>query len=278
MCSNLACIGMEVANRDEFRRIVGLACQRATPLGERAGNRVLRWQDDDGACLVLVIDRSSNLVALTPSFASEPGAVLASLKHANDECWTADVMVDGEQATALAVDLEQSALLDPAADVGGRAAVVALAADVEVLATLAAFEASRVSLLDPDADDPGEPPAHYTENGWPWPPRMAAESFISFGVFGDASQAQPTARLNGTVLRSSTRRNSLTGSAFHVARVRTTGFEVDMCFAASDHPQPPPPGAIVAGTVYLVAALESQPAPDGPTAPSRRGLRLPWKR
>lgn len=275
MASNLACIGLDVTDEEEFRRVVGLAVDRATVLGERDGNRVLRWQDDAGARLALVLDRSRTLVAVTPSFASEPGAVLASLAHANEECWTAAVTEHGEQVTALAADFEQSALLDPASRAGGRAGVVALGTDVQVLADAAAFEASPASLVSPDRADHGEPPTDFVENGWSWPPRMAAESFISYGVFGEASQAEPVARLNGTVLRSRTYRNSLTGGAFHVARVRTVGFETDVCLAASEHPHAPPPGSIVAGRVYLVAALESMPAAEPST---RRGFRLPWKR
>lgn len=277
MSSNLACIGIDVSEEEQFDRVVRTAAQRATVLGERDGNRVLRWQDDEGARLVLVVDASRELVAVTPSFASEPGAVLASLRHANDECWTAAVTQDGEQVTALAADLEQSALVDPASDAGGRAGVVALATEVEVLADATAFEASRASLLSPQDED-SEPPAHYVEKGLPWPTRMAAESFISYGVFGDRTTAEPYARLNGTVLRSRTCRNSLTGAGFHVARVRTAGFEADVCLAASEHPVPPAPGAVVAGTVYLVVVLESLPEVPERVARRRRGGWLPWSR
>jgi hypothetical protein len=277
MSSNLACIGIDVSREDEFDRVLRSAAERATVLGERGGNRVLRWQDDDGARLVLVLDASRELVAVTPSFASEPGAVLDSLTHANDECWTAAVTEDGEQVTALAADLEQSALVDPASGAGGRAGVVALATEVELLADAAAFEASRASLLSPqDAD--GEPPAHYVDKGLPWPTRMAPESFISYGVFGDRSTAEPYARLNGTVLRSRTCRNALSGGTFHVARVRTAGFEADVCLAASEHPVAPAPGAVVAGTVYLVVALESLPEAPEQVGRRRRGGWLPWSR
>lgn len=275
MASNLACIGLDLSDESDFRRVVGLAVERAAVLGERDGNRVLRWQDDDGARLVLVLDASRSLVAVTPSFASEPGVMLGTLAHANEECWTAAVLEDGEQTTALAADLEQSALVGPGSAAGGRAGVVALATDVQVLPDVAAFEASPASLLDPDRAEHGEPPAQYTENGWPWPPRMSVESFISYGVFGDAAQAEPFARLNGTVLRSRTCRNSLTGGVFQVARVRTVGFEADVCLAASEHPHAPAPGSVVAGRVYLVAALESLPATE---PSSRRGFRLPWRR
>ena len=279
MTSNLACIGLDVADEDEFDRVVRTAAERGTVLGERRGSRVLRWQDDDGARLVITVDRSGDITAVTPSFAAEPGAVLASLAHADEECWTAEVTEDGEQVTALAADLEQSALLDPGARAGGPAGVVALASAVEVFADEAAFAASPASLLDPDRDerDHGDPPPQYVEHGWEWPPRMGAESFISYGVFGDAAHAEPYARLNGTVLRSRTCRNSLTGGVFHVARVRTVGFEADVCLAASEHTLPPAPGSVVAGTVYLVVDLLTLPAEDA-TGRRRGGLRLPWRR
>jgi hypothetical protein len=277
MSSNFACISLDLADQDDLSGVLRSAAESATVLGEREGKRVLRWQDDDGARVVLVLEGGRNIVSVTPSFASEPGAELATLTQASEECWTAAVMEDGQQVTALAADLEQSALGDPASGAGGRVAVVALGREVEVLADEPAFVASSASLLEPDREDHGDPPDHYVEKGWPWPPRMAAESFIPTGMFGE-SPATPWARLNGTVLHSRTCRNSLTGGIFHVARVRTSGFEADVCLAAADHPQPPAPGAIVAGTVYLVIALESLPAPSEAVPTPRRGPRLPWRR
>ena len=182
------------------------------------------------------------LVALTPSFASEPGAVLASLAHANEECWTAAVTEDGEQMTALAADLEQSALLDPASGAGGRAGVVALATQVEVFADAAAFEASRASLLDPDREDPRRAaralrPARVVlaaSDG-----RRSRSS--PYGMFADASQA--------SARRSAERHRAALAhvpqladraAAFHVARVRCRrlrGRRVPL--AAADHPEPP---------------------------------------
>lgn len=265
MTSNLECIGLDVSDKAALERLLRTAADDGVELGVRDGRRVVRWQDDDGARLVLVLDRANRLVALTPSFASEPGAVLASLQHANDECWTAAVMEDGSQVTALAADLEQGALLDPGAGVGGDAGVVALGRAVEVLPDAETFATSSASLLDPSRSD--------ADGG----ARMGPESFIPTGMFaGDPSQVRPHGRLNGTVLRSRTCRNSLTGAEFHVARVRTVGFELDVCLAASEHRQVPPPGAVVAGMVYLVAALAAVPAPES-TSPGRR-FRAPWRR
>lgn len=275
MSSNLACIGFDPTGGLDLDHLVRTVGPRAVLLGERDGRRVLRWDDDEGARIVLVTTRSGGVENLTPSFVSEPGAVLGALTPLNEDCWSAAVLQGGEQVTALAADLEQAPLVDPASGAGGSAAVVALGVAVQVFADEGEFAASPASLLTDDDGEPGEPPAHYVENGWSWPPRMGAESFISYGVFGDAAQAEPYARLNGTVLRSRTCRNSVTGAAFHVARVRTVGFEADVCLAADEHPQAPAVGAVVGGTVYLVVSVESFAA--APAAP-RRGLRLPWKR
>src|SRR5690606_33745540 len=122
MPTDLACIGIDVADPDELERVGRIARERASLLGERAGRRVLRRQDDDGARLVLVVERSGGVGALTPSLDAEPGAELGDLTHLAEESWSAAVLRDGEQAGALAADVEQSALL--AAGAGGRAGVV----------------------------------------------------------------------------------------------------------------------------------------------------------
>ncbi len=90
----------------------------------------------------------------------------------------------------------------------------------------------------------GTPP-HYRERGWSWPPRLAAESFISYGVFADPAQARPRARLSGTVLKAGHHVCALTGQPFTVAAVRTAGFEADLCLAGSEHPGLPAPGNII---------------------------------
>jgi len=273
MAANFTCIGLDATAPGELDRIVAAAATAATPLGERDGIRVMRWQDDGGARLVLEVDRQRRVLAVTPSFAAEAGAEVGSLSHLNEQVWSADVLQGGEKVTALAADVEQSALLDQSVPPGGRAAIIAFGSDVQVLPDEEAFISSSASLLAPDKEDHGEPPPHYVEHGWPWPPRMGAESFISYGVFGDPAGAEAYARLNGTVLRSRTCRTALTGGTFHVARVRTAGFEADVCLAASEHPRAPAPGAVVAGVVYLVMALGETPAQDARTARRRWSLR-----
>ena len=67
------------------------------------------------------------------------------------------------------------ALGEPA---GGPARVTAMGVAVQVHPDADAFAASPGSQLDPAADPGQEPPPHYRERGWSWPPRLAAESFM----------------------------------------------------------------------------------------------------
>lgn len=175
-------------------------------------------------------------------------------------------------ATGAAVDVEQSVLLDPRTDVAGPASVVVLGYGVEVFPDEDAFSAAPASLVDPTAEDRERPPN--LPPAMSWPLRVASVSFMSDGLFADPASATADARLSGEVLAAETRRNTLTGLPFHVARVRTVGFEVDLCLPGGDHPAPPPVGAIVSGWVYLVADLSD----DLVRARARRGPRLPFRR
>lgn len=253
VASNLECVGLGVGDRSGLQRLVNGALADARQVGVAAGVSVLRWEDPSGACLVLAV-RDREVLDLLPSYAGQAGARLGGVRAANDGVVIADVVDEaGEQTTLIAVALEQRRLLAFAAGpVAGPASVVALAVDVTVHADAAAFAASDASLLSPDSTDAGEPPVHVVERGLPWPPRMAAESLISYGVFGPAELAEAYARLNGTVLRAERRTVAATGGRFVVARVRTVGLDLDMCLAGVLVPEP---GNVVSGTVFLVASL-----------------------
>jgi hypothetical protein len=253
VASNLECVGLGVADKTGLQRLMDGALADATHLGAVDGVTVLRWEDPSGARLVLAV-RDRKVLDLLPSFAGEPGARLDRVGAANGAVAIADVVdEDGEQTTMIAVELEQRRFLAVAAGpVAGPASVVALGVDVTVHAGAEAFAASDASLLSTDGGDPGEPPAHVVERGLPWPPRMAAESLISYGVFGPAEQAEAYARLNGTVLRAERRTVAATGARFVVARVRTVGLDLDLCLPT---PVVPEPGAVIGGTVFLVASL-----------------------
>jgi hypothetical protein len=204
-----------------------------------------------------------------PSLAAPPGAILGPMRALNDEVSAADVFdEDGEQSTSLAVELEERVLLDHSSNEGGRASIIALGQDVTVHRNSDEFAESRASLLDPNADLDEPAPPHFAERGLPWPVRMGSESFISYGVFNPGPEAAATALLNGVVLRSDRRINSISGHAFVVARVRTAGFEADVCLRGAEHPNALEPGQIVSGRVFLTASLAT--FSDSPSAPASR--------
>jgi len=125
------------------------------------------------------------------------------------------------------------ARLLPAGPAEGQASIVALGVDVTVHASAEAFAVSDASLLS-DAEQSGQPPAHFVERGWSWPPRMAAELFISYGAFTTGESAEAYARLNGVVRTADVRTVTATGQRFVAARVHGAGFEADVCLPAGE--------------------------------------------
>lgn len=261
MSSNLACIGLPVTGSDELRQVLDRVRPALRPAGTFGGVQVWRWADTSGATLILGV-RDGELVDLLPTYVSSPGATFEHCQLLNESVASAAVVDDaGEQLTSMAFEPEQHRqLVEFGRPVGGRAGITALAQSVRVHADADAFSASPDSLLDP-AGDPGAPPPEYVERGWSWPPRIATESFISHGVFGDPADSTARARLSGVVLSGRRRTCALTGEDFSVARVRTVGFEADVCLAAAEHPVTPVPGNVVSGTVFLVARVETSDLP-----------------
>jgi hypothetical protein len=256
VASNLSCIGFAADGAAPIEDLLRTVLPASEPVGRQDGVDVFRWEDASGARLVISL-RDGEVLDLLPSFAGRPGVRIADCHPLNADVAGAQVVdEDGEQTTAMAFELEQRRALAGRAPVAGIASVIALGHDVSVHADEAAFAASPRSLMNRYAEAE-DPPARASELGLPWPPRMAAESFISYGVWGEPEQAEAYARLNGTVLAAEQRRNSLTGADFHVCRVRTMDFEVDLLLDARDHPEPPAPGQVVAATPYLVASIES---------------------
>jgi hypothetical protein len=250
--SNLECVGLAVPDREAFHQLVSSAMDTAELIGRRGDRLLYRWQDPSGVRLVVSV-QDGRIVDFLPSLAAEPGARLIAVRAVNEEVAVADVLDEGgELVTRLAAEFEQRAMF-PDTAVEGRASIVALGVDTTVHASAEAFAESDASLLG--GAEAGEPPAHYVENGWSWPPRMAAESFISYGVFDAGESAQAYARLNGLVLAADTRTVAATGQRFTAARVRCAGFEADVCLPADERTVPPAPGSVIAGTVFLVASL-----------------------
>jgi hypothetical protein len=255
-------VGLAVADGPELGRLIDRVRGAARPVGSFDGVEVFRWHDPSGAGLVLGV-RDGDVADLLPVFASTAGGLVADCSLVNESVAAAAVVdADGEQLTAMTFEAEQFRQLKAyGRPVSGAARVAALGVSVTVHADAEAFSAAPASLLDPDGDPDAPPPAHYVERGWSWPPRIAAESFISYGVFGDPAQSTAHARLAGTVLRASHRNCELTGQGFSVATVRTVGFETDLCLADTEHPATPEPGSIIAGTVFLTAIIDTAELP-----------------
>ena len=256
MPSNFACIGLDVPDEAGFDALIERLAPAAEPVGIAGEVTMLRWQDPSGARLMFGV-RDGVLFDVLPGFAGPPGARFSSITVLNEE--VVSVSVDdenGEQVTGMAVELEQRGLL-PAlpADLAGSASLTALGIDVTFHPDAAAFAMSEESLLVSDAGEAAAPPS--AAPGLAWPPRMATESFVSYGVFAEPAEAKAHARLSGTVLDSARRVVEATGQPFIVARVRSVGFEADLCIPGN-RPQPQP-GSVVSGTVFLSASLTDPP-------------------
>jgi hypothetical protein len=118
-----------------------------------------------------------------------------------------------------------------------------------------AFAASDASLLKPGADPDLPPPAHIVERGLKWPFRMGHGSFMSYGVFGDPSDAVAVARFAAVVVTAERRTVSLSGQSFIVAEVETVGVCASLCLRASDFEVTPVAGQVVAGEVFIAGSL-----------------------
>jgi hypothetical protein len=269
MSSNLECVGLGVRDHEDLGVLVQTALTAALPLAQFSKGELWRWQDRSGARLTITLDEQRQVKDMLPSFDGLPGARIVDCRPVNAQLSRATV-VDGDGspvATMAFAPEQQQVLVDSGAPVSGLAVVTGLAVDVTVYPDEGTFAASDDSLLDPTLAGT-EPPGEYVQHGWAWPPRIPAQSFTPEGPVDDPKRAKAQARVSGIVLGSEPRTCGLTGQEFMVSRVETTGFEMDMCLAAFHHPQPPPRGSIVVGTVYLVASMEWLVSPD----------RLPWKR
>lgn len=250
MASNLGCVGLGVEDVDRLGDLLAELIPTSTASRQPDGSALYMWHDESGARLTIRTDRGGAIADVTPSYDGEPGADLAGLTALHHAVVAADVMADGEVATRMAVEV----LGPEPVPAAGRAVVTAFGLEVTLHASADEFASSPASLLRPgSADEPR--PAHLPEDVV-WPQRIAAESFFSDGLFGDPAAAEPLALLSGTVLGGRTATVDATGQTFHAVRVRTVGMEVDVCLAADDHPAAPEPGAVLAGTVYVVADVE----------------------
>ena len=162
-------------------------------------------------------------------------------------------MPTASQLTAMAFEAEQYRHLHALGHrVSGPARITALGVDVQIYPDADAFAASPGSQLDPSADPAQEPPPHYREQGWSWPPRLAAESFISYGVFADPAQARPHARLSGTVLQPGGTSARSPGSPSPSPPSAPPDSRPTCAWPPASTPDLPAPGNIISGTVVLI--------------------------
>lgn len=273
MASNLACVGLGVQDADGLDRLLREVLPSATAIGHVAGMDITRWQDPSGARLVFGV-REGKVVAFLPSFAAAPTTRLAGIVRANDTVATAAVVdADGEQLTALAMELEQIELLPEEPVDTAMAGITFLGNRVTVHADADAFAASPASLLQPDADPDEPPPPHYAERDWPWPPRVGSESFFSYGVFGDPAASEAVCRFAGVVRHAERRTVHQTGQSFVVATLRTCGIEAAVCLSGADFAAVPVAGNVLAGECFIVGSLPSlevQPEAAAPRSWWRR--------
>jgi hypothetical protein len=263
MASYLSCVGLPVADDTALDLLVAAVRPLATPLGSADGIEVVRWQDESsGARLVLGI-QEGRVIDLLPSLAARSETHLARVRAVNDDVVTAVFDDDGEQVVRVFLGLEQRRLLGDHVLDNAVAAIVAFGLAVSVHADADAFAASSESFVDPNTSPSSEPSPHWLESGFEWPPRMASESFFSYGVLGDPAVARADARFNGVVVTSECRTTALTGQSFIVARVRTAGFETDVCLDVDEHAIAPGAGQIISGSVCLVGSIPSLETPPG---------------
>ncbi|MEO9321875.1 hypothetical protein ABFT23_00185 [Nocardioides sp. C4-1] len=250
MPSTLACLGLDVDSVEALN--THLESMPSSLAGRTAGVESVRYTDLSGARVVVVRDENGETLDLVPSYDARPGALLGDLGPFGPVV-QADVLGDdNEVVTRLATDLEQHRHLR--STIGGplRASLVALGVEMAVHDDEAAFAASDASRLD-GGDQ-----------------RFGAESFLSYGLFGSQDAAEPTAHLAGVVLEATTQTNKATGQDFHVARVRTVGFEATVCLAASSTAVAPRPGNVVAGACWVVADVPTLWTVEPPRKRRRR--------
>jgi len=248
MSSTLGCIGLAVDDVDVLDALVGRLLPEAEVIAQAGDLQARRWSDPSGASITMTVRQEGEdggvLVDLVPSYVvpdgepgSEPGVVLGVLTG-HGQTLAADLVdADGETLTRVACDLAQSLVAD--VNEPRPAHVTALGVEVTVHEDDAAFAASDASTMGTPA--PGEIAHTY-----------AAGAVLSYGLFGDPDTAEPTAYVSGTVLSVTSHVTAELEQGFHAAQVATVGGTFTVCLAASEHPEPPRPGTVVAGSCYLV--------------------------
>jgi hypothetical protein len=265
--SPAACIGLDVNDETELDTLISSVLPRASLLGEVDGLRVVRWEDQSGARLVLGL-ADGELKDLLLSFAAPAETWLDNISLVSDKVATADVVDDPDHGFSIALELEERQLISASPPPGpSLASIVAFGYDVAVHRSAQAFHESTRSLLDPNDDPDSEPSADYPQ-GESWPRRVAHESFLSWGAWSEPPKA--FVRLAGTVTSAEVRRNTYTNQRFVAARLTIAlAFATTVCFTFADDDECPQPGNIVEGDVVLVGSLGVEPHTDQTSDPSQ---------
>jgi hypothetical protein len=220
VASNLACIGLDVWRRSDFRDMVAAARSGAETIAKDGEVGVHIWTDESGARLILTTE--GDLVrVVTPTFYAAPGAIISEPQAIDGGLVLAELVNQHDEViTEIACQLEELSLLAGAEQpVTGPASVVVLGNSVQVTGRA-------------DGAVPGlvfEPTGAY------------------------AASTDAVAHLTGVVLAVEQRAVSSTGQAFTAARVQTDGFQVTLCVPAGDPHLAS--GDVVDVEGYVVASL-----------------------
>jgi hypothetical protein len=220
VASNLACIGLDVWRRSDFRDMVAAARSEAETIAKDGEVGVHIWTDASGARLIITTE--GDLVrVVTPTFYAAPGAIISEPQAVDGGLVLAELVnQDDEVITEIACQLEELALLGSAAPpIEGPVSIVVLGNSVQVLGR---------------ADD-GVPDLVFDPTG-------------AYALSTDA-----VAHLTGVVLAIEQRTVGRTGQGFTAARLRTAGFQVTLCVPAGKPALST--GDILDVTGYVVASI-----------------------
>ncbi|WP_275001819.1 hypothetical protein [Promicromonospora iranensis] len=220
MASNLACIGLDVWRRSDFRDMVAAARSEAETIAKDGEVGVHIWTDASGARLIITTE--GDLVrVVTPTFYAAPGAIISEPQAVDGGLVLAELVnQDDEVITEIACQLEELALLGSAAPpVEGPVSIVVLGNSVQVLGRADAGPSDFV--------------------------------FEPTGAYALSTDA--VAHLTGVVLAIQQRAVSRTGQTFTAARVQTDGFQVTLCVPAGKPDLTA--GDVVEVTGYVVASI-----------------------
>jgi hypothetical protein len=270
---HLSCVGLSVANQDDFGRLVQSAPESAHEIATTKRSRHVQWIDPSGASICLHLDRRGRLECVTPFFVAPEGLArwrvrtsAASRDPDCRHCSGADCEVLDANGEMVARATVQWAIFAPyeqwlAEKRTYDLEVVAFAARATFCDSSAAFEAAQADWWG-DAKGPEGKPL-----------RFAEVSFVGEGMFGTDKQGtgeRAMAVLAGQVETATVRRPER-GSTFHHVRVATLPGTIDVVADPENVKGAPASGSIA----WIHAWLVGRPVEPPPPEPPRRSL---WAR